>query len=65
LYDATAFTLRRARDDLEGLSDVLHGDRDDFSQTQRERIDETSFQEEPRHENRSAPRRHYERLGQP
>ena len=44
-----AFTVRRAEDDLEGLHDVLHGHRDDLSETQRETIDETSFHEEPRH----------------
>jgi hypothetical protein len=49
LYDVPAFTVRRAGDDHEGLPDVLHGDMDDLSQTQREIIDETSFQEESRH----------------
>jgi len=49
LYDAPAFTVRRAADDLEGPHDVLHGHMDDLSETQRETIDETHFQEERRH----------------
>jgi DNA-directed RNA polymerase specialized sigma24 family protein len=47
-YDAAAPTVRRAKDDLDGLHYILRSHMEDLSQTQREIIDETYFKEEPR-----------------
>jgi DNA-directed RNA polymerase specialized sigma subunit len=49
-YDAPAPTVRRAKDDLDGLHDILRSHMEDLSQTQREITDETYFKEEPRDE---------------
>ena len=48
-YDAPAPTVRRAKDDLNGLHYILRSHMEDLSQTQREIIEETYFQEEARH----------------
>ena len=49
-YDESAPTVRRAKDELDGLHDVLRNHLDDLSQTQREIIDDAYFHEEARHE---------------
>jgi DNA-directed RNA polymerase specialized sigma24 family protein len=47
-YDAPAPTVRRARDDLDGLHGILRSHMEDLSQTQREIIHETYFEEQSR-----------------
>jgi len=49
-YDAPVTTGPRDNDDINGLHYILRNHLEDLSQTQREIIDETYFQEEPRHE---------------
>jgi DNA-directed RNA polymerase specialized sigma24 family protein len=49
-YDAPAPTVRGAKDDLNGLHDILRSHMEDLSQTQREIIDEAYFKELPRDE---------------
>ena len=54
-YDAPSPTVRRAKDDLDQLHYILRSHMEDLSQTQREIIEETYFQEEAR--NKIAARR--------
>ena len=49
-YDAAVSTLRRARDDLDGLHYSLRCHLDDLLQTQREIIHDACFEEQPRDE---------------
>jgi len=48
-YDAPAPTVRRAEDDLDSLHAILRSHMEDLTQTEREIIEETCFQGEPRH----------------
>lgn len=49
-YDAPAPTVRDAQDDLDGLHNILCNHMEELSQTQREIIQETYFEEQPRDE---------------
>jgi RNA polymerase sigma factor (sigma-70 family) len=49
-YDAPAPTVRRDKDDLNGLHDILRNHMEDLSPTEREIVEETYFQEQPRDE---------------
>jgi RNA polymerase sigma factor (sigma-70 family) len=50
MYDAPAPTMRRAKDDLNGLHDILLSHMEDLSQAEREIIHEAYFEEQPRDE---------------
>ena len=49
-YDAPAPTVRRAKDDLNGLHDILRSHMEELSQTQREIILDTYFEGQSREE---------------